>query len=638
MASIMRDQADGARLWNGHYSNFLPEYRSIDGSDNNLLNELFNPVAGSEEVRFSDLNFARGTINGLVHAPNPRTISNIVSGGPQAELHDADHRSGWTYVFGQFVDHDLDLTNPVGVDISIKIPKGDPDLADGTTIPMTRANVSASGYAINSVTGWVDGSQVYGSDPATAANLRLANGHMKTSAGNNLPIENGVFIGGDVRVMENPELTGTTMLFVREHNFQVDRLHALHPNWSGDKLYDMAKAITTGELQNIVYTEFLPAIIGNALPTYPGYNPGADPRITQEFSFGAFRFGHSTVSDAQTKIDNQGNVLSVQTLAESFTNTPADDTSTGGLDALLRNLGSDTAQAMDVYAVDGLRNFLNAPPAAIDLIAIDIQRARDVGLGTLNQTRVALGLDPYTSFSQVTSDPTVAANLQSVYGTVSKLELFIGGLAENAVGNSSMGGTFTAIIAKQFESLRDGDRHWWQNEKFDDSTKTMIGNTTLSDLIMRNTDTKDMQQNAFIAAERHLSNVTAKDPTAPQLVIGTDAAGAVIAGGPADDTLVAGLGANQILIGGTGDNLFIFDDSGHHATISDFNFTFDHIEFHGDASDAIARIHNVSSGAEISFNGNVILLTNVNAQDVSQSNFLYLDNNAFTTQHDLVKT
>ncbi len=34
----------------------------------------------------------------------------------------------------------------------------------------------------------------------------------------------------------------------------------------------------------------------------------------------------------------------------------------------------------------------------MDLAAINIQRARDLGLGTLNQTREALGLDPYTDF------------------------------------------------------------------------------------------------------------------------------------------------------------------------------------------------------------------------------------------------
>ena len=40
----------------------------------------------------------------------------------------------------------------------------------------------------------------------------------------------------------------------------------------------------------------------------------------------------------------------------------------------------------------GLRNFLADPPAEMDLAAINIQRGHDLGLGTLNETREALGI------------------------------------------------------------------------------------------------------------------------------------------------------------------------------------------------------------------------------------------------------
>jgi hypothetical protein len=165
----------------------------------------------------------------------------------------------------------------------------------------------------------------------------------------------------------------------------------------------------------------------------------------------------------------------------------------------------------------------------------------------------------------------------------------------------------------------------------------MIGSTTLSDLIMRNTDTKDMQQNAFIATERHLSNVAAGDPSVPQLIIGVDAPDAVIAGGPADDTLVAGLGDHQTLTGGGGANLFIFDGTSHTATITDFNVRFDQIEFHGDATGgSSATIGNVAGGnSELTFNGNTITLVGVHAPQLHQSNLIFLDSNALITNHTL---
>jgi peroxidase len=621
----------------------------MDGTGNNLIHPEYNSYNGSDEIRLSDWNYGPGDRE-MVTGTNPRTISNIMSSGPQKDAHDPHGVSGWGYVFGQFLDHDLDLTKGDGkTNISVAVPNGDRWLAKGTVIPMTRATYNQNtDMTINQVSGWIDASQVYGSDAATAANLRLPDGHMKTSPGNNLPTQNGQFIAGDIRVMENPELTGVTMLFVREHNFQVNRLAKLHPSWTGDQLYQEAKAIVTGELQNIIYTEFLPATLGPKspllLPAYSGYNPNVDPRIMQEFAFAAFRFGHSTVSDEQTRIGNQGNVLLEQTLAQAFATSTVDDASKyGGLDALLRNLGSDTQQALDPFAVDGLRNLLVAPPAAVDLIATDIQRVRDIGLGTLNQTRAALGLQPYTSFDQISSNKTIAQNLKQAYGTVDKIDLFMGGLAEDIPNDSSIGPTFGLIIAKQFQNLRDGDRYWWENQPFDPATKAMIGNTTLSQIIMRNTDTDIMQKQAFVATERHLSNVDPEDPNAPQLVIGNDK-DAEIAGGPNDDTIVAGTGADQKLTGNGGSDLFVILDDGHNVTISDFgdfNTSFEQIQFVDNAApdtppDMAVQMRAVSGGTLLTFDGNQVTLTGVTPDQVSSKNLTFLDRNATVTNHGLV--
>ena len=49
---------------------------------------------------------------------------------------------------------------------------------------------------------------------------------------------------------------------------------------------------------------------------------------------------------------------------------------------------------MDGRIVDGLRNFLFDPPVGMDLAAINVARGHDLGLGTLNETRAALGLTP----------------------------------------------------------------------------------------------------------------------------------------------------------------------------------------------------------------------------------------------------
>src|SRR5262252_1375826 len=57
-----------------------------------------------------------------------------------------------------------------------------------------------------------------------------------------------MFAAGDVRAAENPSLTALQTLFGREHNYQVDLLHREHPHWSGDQLYQHARAIVTAEI------------------------------------------------------------------------------------------------------------------------------------------------------------------------------------------------------------------------------------------------------------------------------------------------------------------------------------------------------------------------------------------------------
>ena len=305
------------------------------------------------------------------------------------------------YAWGQFIDHDLDLSKSDGKSfINITIPADDPVFVPGSEIPLTRAVIDpATGVpghpatAVNSITGWLDASMVYGSDAATAANLRLPDGHMKTSAGGNLPIgADGMFQAGDVRAAENPDLTALQALFVREHNYQVDRLQDLHPNWSGDQLYDNARAIVAAEIANITYDEFLPHLLGpDAIAPYHGYDPTVDPTITEEFAGAAYRFGHSIVSAELGQINEFGFETNNQDLKEAFFETPAQFTEAGTADSLLRALASETHPALDEHIVDDLRNFLFDPPDGMDLAAINIERGRDLGLGTLNELAKHLG-------------------------------------------------------------------------------------------------------------------------------------------------------------------------------------------------------------------------------------------------------
>ncbi len=537
-------------------TNLLNLIYSIDGSGNNLTNSNLG-AAGQDLYRgilaadygdgvssLNDLSAVGGTT-----LPSARLISNVL-GNQTGDVLDNRDLSAFIYAWGQFIDHDLDLTPDGGASVPIAVPSGDPQFDPGDTgtqtLPFTRSITdpttgTSAANPLNQqtvVTSFIDGSQVYGSNAATATALRTFSGGMlKTSTGNLLPIgivstmadqgpypSSDMFSAGDVRANENIELTSLQVLFMREHNRQAALLAKQHPTWTDEQLYQGARQIVIAEIQSITFNEYLPALLGaGAITPYTGYDSTVNPGITPEFSEAAFRFGHSQLDDDVQFMTNSGSNYSFTFTLPDGTqvpvNTPAQIASgdtgislveaffdpfvleqPGVEDSILKYLASDVAQAVDTKMVDSVRNILFGAPdsgaGGEDLFALDVQRGRDVGLPTYNEARVAYGLPAVTSFSQITRNPTLQAELKSLYGSVNNVELFVGGLAEDHVKGSSVGPTFQAIIANQFERVRDGDRLWYQNI-FSGAQLRAIQNTTLADIISANTGTKNLQENVF---------------------------------------------------------------------------------------------------------------------------------------------
>lgn len=177
----------------------------------------------------------------------------------------------------------------------------------------------------------------------------------------------------------------------------------------------------------------------------------------------------------------------------------------GEVAANLKYLASDLAQDVDEQTVDGLRNSLfpdapildNVEVGASDLIADDIQRGRDEGDPTYNQMRVQLGENPVTSFAQITSNKQLQSELQQLYGNVNNVELFVGLMAEDHLPGSSLGKTEQAVIAQQFQTLRDGDRYFYANAD-SPALINQLSNTTLAQIIERNTPLTNLQSDVFL--------------------------------------------------------------------------------------------------------------------------------------------
>ncbi len=506
---------------NGQAVEFPETYRSIDGMGNNMRNPR-RGSAGVQLLRLTEASYEDGVSSPAgADRLSARMISNACA-AQVAEVENDRRATDYLWQWGQFVDHDIDLTHAAdpAEAFDIEVPAGDPFFDPGNTgtkvIALNRSDheVDAEGVRqqVNSISAFIDASNVYGSDAERAAALRTLDGtgRLKTSPGDLLPFNTAgldnapsaaapnFFLAGDIRANEQAALAALHTLFVREHNHWVEQLAQTNDSLTGEELYQMARIIVAGEMQAITYRQFLPLLLGrNALPRYDGYDPNVDPGIANCFSTAAFRLGHSMLSTTLLRLDRRGNESAYGhlALADAFFN-PAILTDEGGIEPLLRGLAAQACQEIDNFVIDAVRNFLFGPPGAggFDLASLNIQRGRDHGLASYNETREAYGLPPVEDFRDVNPDPEVQANLREVYDNVDSIDLWVGGLAERHVRGAMVGPTYRAVLVDQFRRIRDGDRFWYENY-LSPAFQDFIEAQTLDRIIRRNTSIGNELQN-----------------------------------------------------------------------------------------------------------------------------------------------
>jgi len=424
--------------------------------------------------------------------PGARAISNAVSADTGDKGNKAD-ASDMFWLWGQFLDHDIDLSTTTDSVMDIPVPDDDTTFEPGGELESKRSksrdNVFGVPQQINDITALIDGSNIYGSDAEKTESLREGQGgRLRIQDDGTLPAdERGFFEAGDIRVNENIGLTSMHTLFAREHNRVADRLASENPTWTDDRIFDAARTRVTAQLQSITVNEFLPVLLGGeGLGAYSGPAAGLDAQVSNSFAAAAYRFGHSMVSDEISLVDADGAQTSVP-LKDAFFNPPKFDEV--GIDSILRGLSSNEAQAMDTEIVDSLRNFVLDSPFSprLDLAALNIQRGRDHGLPTLNDARRAFGLPAITSFDDPALRDGAGARLASVYDSPEDIDLWVGLLSEKPTGDGLVGPTQETILRDQFTRLRDGDPDWYAHALSAPDVAD-IEATSLADIIERNTD------------------------------------------------------------------------------------------------------------------------------------------------------
>ena len=515
-------------------------YRTIDGTFNNLRNPEWGSAGENLRLLVSQMGYSDGiSAPSGINRPNPREISNTIFA---QDLSDRDPLllSDFTWSFGQFIDHDIGLTPDNEEEASIPVPTGDfhfdPRETGQATIAMHRNLFDpATGTSAdnprrhpNTITAYLDGSSVYGSDAERVDWLRThEGGFLKMSAGNLLPFNtvNGEFEGeidrdaphmddpvglfpkqfvaGDPRANENPLLLGFHTLFAREHNRICNVLARENPDWGDEELFQYARKIVGGLIQVVVYNEWLP-VMGVRLEPYEGYDPDINAQLFNSFTGAAFRVGHTLLSGNLNRVmrDGRDHPEGPVQLRRAFFN-PLLVMEEGGIDVFLKGMGEQVQQSFDQLVVNDIRNFLFGPPGSpgLDLASININRGRERGLPDFNSIRVGLGLEPYQLFRNINSSNRITSNLFSLYRDVNEIDAWVGMLSETKQTTSNLfGETITTFMALQFRNLRDGDRFFFENDPvLSESDKASIRNTSLHDIIMRNTEIGLIQSEVFKA-------------------------------------------------------------------------------------------------------------------------------------------
>ena len=489
--------------------------RTIDGTWNNLFHPSWGS-AGIDLVRLAPSDYGDGIQTPAgANRPSARAISNALC-AQAASILNAAPVTDYLWQWGQFIDHDLDLTGSASPPepFPIPVPLGDPffdPLSTGTqVIPLHRSLHTANATIfhpreqLNEITAFLDASMVYGSDSARALALRRLDGtgKLKTSPGDLLPFNTmglpnapdpndpSFFVAGDVRSNEQVGLTAMHTLFVREHNTLCDALGMLFPFFGEEIRYQFARALVGAEIQVITYKEFLPALLGpNALSPYTGYKFWMNPGVSNEFSTAAFRVGHTLLSPVLQRLAANGSSIpeGPLPLQGAFFN-PSAILNQGGIEPLLRGLAAQPPQEVDPKIVDDVRNFLFGPPGAggFDLASLNLQRGRDHGLPSYNGLRSQLGLSRAATFADISSDPAIQAALAAAYASPADVDAWVGGLAEDHVAGAVVGPLFFKVLKNQFERVRDGDRFWYKIYLFG-PFKTFAEQQTLAKVIRRNT-------------------------------------------------------------------------------------------------------------------------------------------------------
>ncbi|CAM9820602.1 unnamed protein product, partial [Ectocarpus sp. 4 AP-2014] len=374
-------------------------------------------------------------------------------------------KSSLFIAWGQLLTYDLALTVANGTE-SLDVPCNDADQNGGIDvwcplgaasedIPFSRSDAAEGTDGvrspINYASSYIDLDFVYGRSAEEAELLRtMEDGFMNvTDSGVPFQNEDGTWLMADQRPAQYPVTFALHIMLLLEHNRCCVEV-APENGFEGDEdIFQACRGWTIAIFQHVTQNDFLIRLLGITL-TDLGLTPylGSDvsdftSTSDSEYAYRRSRRGrrlYITSSDYNTTINAAADVFTVtaggaafesalpgtvRIVSEGYVSNDDDNVELNVASADMAGIFSRNDVA------DVLRGAVLSPALTVDAyyspvvsnlsplfkLPVDgVQRGRDHGLPSYNAAREAYGLDPATTFEDVSDDADLASRLSDAYG------------------------------------------------------------------------------------------------------------------------------------------------------------------------------------------------------------------------------
>ncbi len=221
-------------------------------------------------------------------------------------------------------------------------------------------------------------------------------------------------------------------LFIREHNRVAGILEKAYPTWDDERIFQTTRNILIVILIKIVVEDYIAHISTINLKADPSvsYNKKWYRNNWMTIEFDLLYRWHALTPD-------KFNVPSGEVPFNDYMYNNALLTESG-IGKMMSAFSAQHAGQIGLY---------NTPNFLFPIEAANVAYTRKFQLRSYNEYRVCFGLPAAKDFSDITKNPALQAELKKLYGSVDKVEWYVGMYAEDRSYGAMMGDLQTAMVA-----------------------------------------------------------------------------------------------------------------------------------------------------------------------------------------------